>query len=161
MKLHFRLLTILSFSAIALFSSCSKDDDNDVDTQKPTITVNYDNGFPQSCAQLQRGHTYTIRGMAADNLALASYSIDIHNNFDHHTHDNQEAECTLFPVKVPVNPFIFIENYSINGEPASYEIVQEITIPNDIDTGDYHFQVSVTDRTGWQARTFVDIKIIE
>ncbi|MGA0403355.1 MAG: DUF4625 domain-containing protein, partial [Flavobacteriaceae bacterium] len=30
-----------------------------------------------------------------------------------------------------------------------------------VDTGDYHLALSVTDVTGWQARTSVDVKIIE
>lgn len=145
--------------ALPLFNACSKDDDQ-VDEVKPTITTIYSNGFPQPCAVLQRGETYSLRAMASDNVGLASYSIDLHNNFDHHTHDNHDVECVLDPLKSPVNPFIYIENGTI-GNQQSYEIIHEITIPDDIDVGDYHFQMSVTDVTGWQSRTFVDIKIVE
>ena len=59
--------------------------------------------------------------------------------------------------------YLILEYYVI--ETASwvkeYEIKHEITIPKDIDTGDYHCQISVTDITGWQSRTSVDIKITE
>ncbi len=160
MKPHLKTLSFLTMGAILLFNSCSKNNDDVVDTEKPTVSVNYDNGFPQACSLLQRRHTYTIRARASDNVGLAAYSIDIHNNFDHHTHDNQEAECELAPIKDAVNPFLFMKNYSMeNG--LSQEIQQEITIPENIDTGDYHFHLSVTDVTGWQSSAYVDVKIIE
>ncbi len=143
------------------FITCSSDDDNDKDEIKPEITVNYDGGFPQSCVQLKRGETYTFKAMVTDNVALAAYSLDIHNNFDHHTHDDQGVTCEQDPKKEAVNPMIFMENYSLEEELTSYEINIEITIPNDVDTGDYHCAYSVTDKTGWQSKTSIDIKIIE
>lgn len=94
-------------------------------------------------------------------MALAAYSLDIHNNFDHHTHDDQIGDCDLDEVKDAVNPLIFIENYSIEGGPTSYEINVSLTIPEDVDTGDYHCAYSVTDETGWQSRTSIDIKIVD
>lgn len=99
--------------------------------------------------------------MTSDNQELASYSLDIHHNFDHHTHDDQGAECELDPVKEASNPLIFMQNYAIENGVSSYEIDVEITIPEDVDTGDYHCTFSVTDRTGWQSRTSIDIKIVE
>ncbi len=144
-----------------VIASCSNDDSIDKDEEKPTISVNYNEGFPQGCTQLTRGETYNFRAKVTDNKVLASYSIDIHHNFDHHTHDDQTTECDLEDVKQAINPFIFIENYSIENELTSYEINIPVTIPNDIDTGDYHCAYSVTDETGWQARTSIDVKIIE
>ena len=152
---YFSLFFVLLFAA-----SCSSDD-TDKDEEKPTITINYDNGFPQACEQLQRGETYTFRALVTDNLGLASYSIDIHNNFDHHTHDDQEETCDLEPIKTSVNPWIVIDNYAIPEGETSYEINITMTIPDDVDTGDYHCAYSVTDETGWQSRTSVDIKIID
>jgi hypothetical protein len=54
-----------------------------------------------------------------------------------------------------------MENFEIEGGLSTYEINISITIPDDIDTGDYHCSYSVTDETGWQSRTSVDIKIID
>lgn len=142
-------------------ASCSSGDSIDKDEEKPTISVNYSEGFPQGCTILTKGETYNFRAMVTDNKALASYSINIHNNFDHHTHDDQITECDLEDIKQAINPLIFIENYSIENELTSYEINVPITIPDDIDTGDYHCAYSITDETGWQARTSIDIKIIE
>ena len=145
---------------IGLLSSCSDDDNIDKDEQKPTISINYNEGFPQACAQLERGKTYTFKAKVNDNKAMASYSLDIHHNFDHHTHDDQGVKCDLESKKNAVNPLIFMENYTIEGGLTSYEINISVTTPNDIDTGDYHCSYSVTDETGWQSRTSVDIKIV-
>lgn len=157
MKLFTKFLFVLCTVFIAV--SCRKDDE--IDTEKPTITVNYDKGFPKSCEQLKRGNTYTIRARATDNVGVASYGIDIHHNFDHHTHDNQEGTCPLDPKKAPVKPLIYMQNFPANNGGKNYEIVKEITIPQDADTGDYHCQISVVDEAGWQSRTSIDFKIIE
>lgn len=140
--------------------SCSSDDEQR-DEEKPTITLQYDNGFPQSCTELKRGQRYTIRVKVSDNKELASYGIDIHHNFDHHTHDDQGAQCTLGPIKKPVKPMIYMKNNTLETGKKSYEIVHEVQLGEDIDVGDYHCQISVTDITGWQARTSVDIKIVK
>lgn len=147
--------------AILLLASCSSDDSMGKDEQKPTISIDYNEGFPQSCTQLVKGETYIFRARVTDNRALASYSLDIHHNFDHHTHDDQGIHCDLGPIKKAVNPLIFMENYAIENGSTAYEINIPLTIPSDIDTGDYHCSYSVTDQTGWQARTSIDIKIID
>lgn len=147
--------------ALLLVGACSTEDSSDKDLEKPTISINYEDGFPQACSQLVKGQTYNFRAMVADNKALAAYSLDIHHNFDHHTHDDQGEKCELSAIKQAVNPVIFMENYSIPNSPTTYEINIRFTIPKDADTGDYHCAFSVTDETGWQSRTSVDIKIIE
>ncbi|WP_147679191.1 DUF4625 domain-containing protein [Algibacter pacificus] len=144
---------------ILLAVSCSSDT-SIKDEEKPTITIDYNGGFPQACQTLQRGETYLFKAQTTDNMALAAYSIDIHHNFDHHTHDDQEETCTLENTKNAINPLIFIENYTIENDVKSFEINISVTIPDNIDTGDYHCSYSVTDETGWQSRTSVDIKII-
>lgn len=146
---------LILFMVLAACSSSSEEPD----TQKPTITVNYNGGFPQSCQVLKKGEQYTIKVKVSDNIALASYAIDIHHNFDHHTHDDQGVGCNLEAEKTPVTPLIFMENYSIENTPKEYEINQLLNIPTTIDSGDYHCQISVIDVTGWQSRTSIDIKI--
>ncbi len=160
-KMQFTLKYYYFILSMLLIASCSSDDSIDKDEEKPTITVNYTDGFPQGCSVLTKGETYNFRAQVTDNKALASYSIDIHNNFDHHTHDDQVTECDLEEIKDAVNPFILMENYTIENGLTSYEINVSVTIPNDIDAGDYHCAYSVTDETGWQARTSIDIKITD
>ncbi|MBW8242922.1 DUF4625 domain-containing protein [Muricauda oceani] len=158
MKLKIKYSLIL-FATLFL-ASCSSSDDGSVDEEKPTISVNYTGGFPQACETLERGETYTFKAQVTDNLALAAYSLNIHHNFDHHTHDDQGAQCELEAVKQAVNPMIYIENFEIEDGTTSYEINISVTIPDDIDPGDYHCAYSVTDITGWQSRTSIDIKIL-
>lgn len=155
---------LLNLIIAGAFTSCSSDDEtlptSGKDTEKPTISVNYANGFPQACAQLKRGETYTFKALAKDNMQLASFSIDLHHNFDHHTHDNQNVQCALDPIRDSSNPFIYMKNFTISGG-KEYEAIVQITIPANADTGDYHCSYSVVDETGWQGRTSVDIKIID
>lgn len=152
---------ILGFLLFVTFISCSKEDEVK-DEQKPTITLNYAGGFPKPCAKLKRGQKFTLKVKATDNVGLASYAIDIHNNFDHHTHDDQGSKCDMEPSKNPTaNTFKFDKNFQIQNKPKEYEISQAIAIPANADTGDYHCQISVVDVTGWQGRTSVDIKIVE
>lgn len=159
MKAFYKLLSMLA--ATILLFACSNSDDTTIDEEKPTISVNYDEGFPKACEEIQKGQSYTFRAMVTDNMELAAYSLNIHHNFDHHTHDDQGAQCELSPIKTAVNPMIFMENHSIENGGTSYEINLTVTIPSDIDTGDYHCAFSVTDATGWQSRTSIDIKIVE
>lgn len=160
MKLFKYNLLVLMFTVL-LFSCSSDDDSAGKDQEKPEINIAYEQGFPKPCIALVKGQTYTFKAMVSDNDALAAYSLDIHHNFDHHTHDDQEGECDLEAVKQPENPWIFMENYDIEDKGTEYEITLELTVPTDIDTGDYHCSYSVTDQTGWQSRTAVDIKITD
>ncbi len=159
MRAFYKPLSMLA--ATILLFACSNSDDTTIDEEKPTISVNYSGGFPQACEEFQRGQSYTFRAMVTDNMELAAYSLNIHHNFDHHTHDDQGAQCDLNPIKSAINPMIFMENHSIENGGTSYEINLTVTIPSDIDTGDYHCAFSVTDATGWQSRTSIDIKIVE
>ncbi|WP_368736174.1 DUF4625 domain-containing protein [Algibacter sp. L4_22] len=74
---------------------------------------------------------------------------------------NAEATCDLDPIKGPIDPLIFVENFTIEEGLTSYEFNVSITIPDDIDSGDYHCSYSVTDTTGWQSITSIDIKIVD
>ncbi|RAV28215.1 DUF4625 domain-containing protein [Sinomicrobium soli] len=158
MKLKKRYLPVLLMLGLL---GCSDDDSIDKDEEKPTISIAYDEGFPKACEVLKRGETYTFRARVTDNMALAAYSLDIHHNFDHHTHDDQEETCELGPVKEASDPWTLMENYTIEEGGTSYEIQLELTVPEDVDTGDYHCQYSVIDATGWQSRTAIDIKVVE
>lgn len=156
--MKFILRPFLLIIPFFIFSACSEEE---IDEIKPEITIDFVGGFPQACDQLQRGQTYTFSARVSDNLELAAYSIDIHHNFDHHTHDDQEGDCELDPKKSPEFPWIYMENFRIEPGLTSYDFKVVVTIPEDIDVGDYHCGYSVTDVTGWQSRTSIDFKIVE
>lgn len=157
-KNKWKIASMLMLAVV--LASCSSSEDT-TDTEKPKITISFDAGFPKACAELQRGKTYTFIANASDNDALATYSIDVHNNFDHHTHGNQGSSCDFHADKQPVTPFLFMKNYSINEGGKQYQISQEIQIPANADVGDYHCQYTVTDKTGWSSNISIDFKIAE
>src|SRR5690606_19363291 len=95
--------TITKFLLIAFtFLGCSKDNET-VDTEYPVIDITSEDAFPVQCSTIERGETFTFRASFTDNVALGSYSLDIHHNFDQHTHSTEVDECDLEPVKKPVN----------------------------------------------------------
>lgn len=152
--------TALFFLAVsALITACSSDNDV-VDTEYPVIDISASNAFPVQCSQVNRGQKFTFRASFNDNAALGSYSLDIHHNFDHHTHSTEVSDCETDPVKKPVKPLLYINSVSIPDGLKNYEAVQEITIPEDVDPGDYHFMIRLTDKEGWQTIKGLSIKIL-
>ncbi len=147
---------------LIVFTTCSKDD---IDNQDPEIDLTISSAFPLNCDTLYFGETFTFKVLFTDDAELGSYSIDIHNNFDHHSHSTEVTECNLDDVKEPVNPYLLIEEYDIPEGLDAYETSQEITIPNgdsngNFDEGDYHFFISLVDKTGWSAQKGLSIKIL-
>jgi len=156
-------IIILSIFLLIAFNSCEKNED--IDNQKPAIDLYIQDAFPYNCDTLYFGETFYLKTLFTDNTQLGSYSIDIHNNFDHHSHSTEVTEPNLDPVKSPVNPFVFIEDYSIPNGLRKYETNLPITIPvanstGSFDEGDYHFFISLTDREGWRAEKGISIKIL-
>jgi len=146
---------ILAFVILAT-GSCSKEG---IDDERPVIDMNQ--GFPQNCDTVYRGETFLFRAVFTDNFELGAFNLDIHHNFDHHSHSTDLVECPLDPVKQAVNPMLFIRQYDIPAGLNFYEAEAEILVPEDIDTGDYHFMVRLTDKTGWQAMRGISFKIWE
>ncbi|SFC25171.1 protein of unknown function [Parapedobacter composti] len=149
---------IIIFFAMASLLSCGKDDGT-TDTEYPVIDIAYADAFPVQCSTIQRGETFVFRAKFSDNVALGSFSLDVHDNFDHHTHSTEVNECDMEPVKTPVKPFVYINSFEIPGAPRIYEASVELTVPADVDPGDYHFMIRVTDREGWQTMRGLSIKI--
>jgi len=148
---------IVSF-AILLFltGSC---ENGDKDMEKPVIDNSFAGAFPKNCDTIYTGQTFYFRARFTDNAGLGSFSIHIHNNFDHHSHSTDVEACSLDPVKIPENPFSLIEGHDIPHGLKKYEADVAITVPPDVDTGDYHFFISLTDVTGWRAEKGISIKI--
>lgn len=150
---YFSILTVLCLSA------CKKDTENEIDTEYPTIDVTAANAFPKQCGTVSRGETFTFRALLSDNTALGSLSLDIHHNFDHHTHSTEVETCSMEPIKIPIKAFLLIKSFPIPADQRSFLMEQQISIPSDIDPGDYHFMIRLTDREGWQTIKGLSIKI--
>src|SRR5690554_2662040 len=102
-------LLIVTLAAI-LFTACKKED---IDQENPVIDLSAETAFPQSCDTIWFGEDFTFSALFSDNSELGSFSIEIHENFDHHAHSTDSEACELMPEKEPVNPFHFINDYQI------------------------------------------------
>lgn len=142
----------------ALIAGCSKDKDA-TDTEYPTIDVAASAAFPKQCSEVTRGQKFTAKILVADNAELGSVSIDVHHNFDHHSHSTEVTECNTGAVKTPVKPFLLVKSIPIPAGNKSYTVSEQINVPADIDPGDYHFMIRVTDKEGWQTMKGLSIKI--
>ena len=151
-------VSCLVLTCAILFFGCSKDKDP-IDTEYPAIDITAASAFPKQCSTLKRGEKYVFRAQLNDNVQLGSVSIDIHHNFDHHTHSTEVDDCGLAPIKTPVKPFLLIQTFPIPAGERTFQTNAEITIPADVDPGDYHFMIRLTDKEGWQTIKGLSIKI--
>ncbi|MDR6785439.1 hypothetical protein ABIE26_004149 [Pedobacter africanus] len=148
----------LALTSAALLFGCSKDEAA-LDTEYPTIDISLGDAFPKQCSVLQRGEKYIFKAYLSDNVQLGAVSVDIHHNFDQHTHSTEVNDCSLDPVKKPVKPFLLIQSFPIPAGLKTYQTNAEITVPADVDPGDYHFMIRLTDKEGWQTIKGLSIKI--
>jgi len=143
---------------ISVVSACEKNGPK-IDTEYPQIQTSASGTFPIQCSTVKRGETFVFKATFTDNIQLGSYSLDIHHNFDHHTHSTEVSDCDTDPIKKPVNPFLFIKSFDIDANQMRVEASQQIQVPVDVDPGDYHFMIRLTDREGWQTIRGISIKI--
>jgi len=159
MKTKTSVLPVIMLLVIVFSGShaCKK---TETDTEYPVIDMSVTEAFPKDCDTLYIGQSFVFRGLFTDNGELGSYSLDIHNNFDHHSHSSSIVECPLDPVKVPINPLTFIREYLIPDGSTRYEAIDTIAIPSGVDSGDYHLMIRLTDREGWQTVKGISVKLI-
>ncbi|KQM69403.1 hypothetical protein ASE74_05230 [Pedobacter sp. Leaf216] len=155
MKTKQLLIALLTVATV--FSACKKDTE-EIDTEYPSIDLT-GSAFPQQCAIIKKGEKFIFKATLNDNVELGSVSVDVHHNFDHHSHSTEVNDCNLGAVKQPVNPFLLIKDFPVPSGLKTYDIAQEIIVPANIDAGDYHFLIRLTDKTGWQTLKGISIKI--
>ncbi len=158
MKMNRKDLFILLLCALCACSSSS--DDKAKDMTMPQITAQGILPEPDNCQAFLPGDTIRFHYIFTDDKELGAFNIEIHNNFDHHSHSTSAEDCLMDPKKQPVRPWVFNRDYSIPVGQRFYEAAFDIPIPNDVDTGDYHFMIRLTDKAGWQQLMAVSIKII-
>jgi hypothetical protein len=156
-------VTAIAIATGLFFTSCKKEEETD--KEKPAIDLTIPGAFPVNCDTLYFGESSDLKILFSDNFELGSYSIGIHHNFDHHSHCTEVTVCSLDPIKDPVNPFTYIEDYNIPAGLKEYEANVSISIPSGnisglYEEGDYHFFISLTDKEGWLAQKGLSIKIL-
>ncbi|MBK9291882.1 MAG: DUF4625 domain-containing protein [Bacteroidetes bacterium] len=148
---------------IWLIAGCNK---AEVDDQKPVIDFGFEGASPLPCDTLQLGDTLRLRVRMSDNVELGSFRVDIHHNFDHHSHSTEPISCELDPKKPATNPFAFIGVFDIPAGRREYEALVNIALPlqnqnGPLQGGDYHFFISLTDKTGWSSRSGFGLKLVQ
>jgi len=154
------LLVVLSI----LLNACQDDEKPMIDTEKPLIDLTILDAFPTSCDTLYFDEPFIVKALLTDNVKLGAFNIDIHNNFDHHTHSTEFEQCTLGAVKTAENPYVYIQDYTL---PVTNEFTTNVsmTIPSSdgtdlYDEGDYHFQIRLTDKEGWSTMKGLNVKLL-
>ncbi|RZL51986.1 MAG: DUF4625 domain-containing protein, partial [Pedobacter sp.] len=119
-------IAIFCLGCALLISSCKKETE-EIDTTYPIIDVSATTAFPKQCSVIKRGEKFRFSASFSDNVELGSSSIDIHHNFDQHSHSTEVSECNVEPVKSPVKPYLLIKTLNIPSGQKSYNINEEIT----------------------------------
>lgn len=149
------VFTILLFLGMA----CSKDSNKD--HQAPLIDASFEQAFPIQCSEIRRGETFQLKARFLDDKELGSFGIDIHNNFDQHSHSTESGSCLSDTIQIAVNPFVYIHNFEIPTGLTSYEAAVDIEVPAAVDVGDYHLMIRVTDKAGWESLKGLSIQIVD
>lgn len=153
---------LLSLLLLGTLCACGgSDEDSPRDMTYPTITDTGITANPVNCQVYQRGTTIPFAYVFTDDTELGAFNVEIHNNFDHHTHSTSAEECPMDANKTPVKPWVYNQDYSIPSGQRTFTARFDIAIPSDIDAGDYHFMIRLTDHAGWQQLHSVSIKITE
>ncbi|MCR5821088.1 MAG: DUF4625 domain-containing protein [Bacteroidaceae bacterium] len=152
--------SIYSLLLVCTFAACSSDEETLKDMTYPEISLEGYTYLPSDCDVYMRGDTIPVRYLLTDNVELGSYNIEIHHNFTHHTHSTSSVECPLEAIKKAENPWVYNYDSQIPAGMSSYNLSFNIPIPSNIDPGDYHFMLRLTDKAGWTQLHAVAIKVI-
>lgn len=139
-------LSISITTATLLFISCNNGDDGD--TTPPVINLIE----PAEGDTLKIGNTNGVHleMELSDNEMLSSYKVDIHNDFDGHTHSKslKADETTVFS---------FQKSWDVSGKRNTTIHHHEIVIPANATPGNYHLMVYCTDAAGNETYVARDI----
>jgi len=145
------IFKILAVSAL-IFQSCSGDDDQGIDTQKPVIVLNN----PTDHQAFLPGEEIYLNVDFSDDLELGSYKIEIHFSEDGHTHKGNEEFAEWF----------YTEMGTLEPGSVQANLQKQIPVPVQINNlpiaeGHYHFGIYLTDKAGNEQQFFSEIAIGE
>lgn len=155
------LLTVSSLATV--FVACEK---VDVDSQKPVISIIE----PSTDEVVNPGDAVHFKVMFSDNMALASYKVNIHGAFDNHSHNSSvmstraATDSIAFEKTWLETDFTALGESPIAGKKQVTVEHQHIVIPATISRtvngvteemplkeGHYHFIVYCTDESGQES----------
>lgn len=141
-----KIIGYVVLSLLLWVGSCKKDDDKPkpvVDNTRPLIS-NVSTGRADNTFGV--GQTIQLRARLSDETELGQYKVEIHDNFDGHTHGKTSSTV----------PFEFKKIVSISGK--VHELVEDIKIPENSASGPYHLIIFCIDKQGNEAE-FVLIEL--
>jgi hypothetical protein len=138
----FLIICLTAIFSVA-FASCKEDGD----TTKPVINLIE----PEDGDVLKIGGELGVHFDAefSDNEMLASYKVNIHPDFDGHTHTKDATTVD----------FEFERTWDISGKKNADVHHHEIKIPENATPGDYHLMVYCLDAAGNESHVTVDIEL--
>lgn len=150
-------MKLLKYMALSLLwlSACSSDSDVEKpDTEIPKIVLETSNpgygtddicGLPETHVfPLLSEQTLKLELAFSDDVELSQYKIDIHHNFDCHTHGR---------VKEVGVPWFVARIEKLEGK--RQRIVEELAVPANVTAGNYHLLVYCLDKVGNEAEPLV------
>jgi hypothetical protein len=146
MNTNYISLTTLCLAAILAITPVSCESG---DTTKPVINLTE----PAEGDILQIGEDVHFEMEVSDNDLLREYKVEIHSNFDGHSHEATRAGEDLVP-------FYFEQTWSdISGKKNASVHHHDIVIPANAEPGDYHLEVFCTDASGNEAYIVRNIEL--
>lgn len=143
------------------FAAC---ENKSKDTTPPVID---DASFlPADCDIYYPGDTMDVHFVCSDDTELGNFNIEIHNNFDHHTHGTSAVDCGEegeehhheegtgeeheHEHEAVEGAWVYNQDFAIARGLKSDTVDLRIPVPAEALEGDYHFMLRLTDRAGWQ-----------
>lgn len=127
--------------------------------------------LPADCDIYYLGDTIDVHFVCSDDTELGNYNIEIHSNFDHHTHGTSASDCDEDGHDGEVHEekeheheavegaWVYNQDFAIARGRTADTVDLRITVPVDVSDGDYHFMLRLTDRAGWQSIKAVAIHL--
>ena len=153
--------------SLLAFCACTN---QEKDTELPQILPIGDETAPVNCQSYPRGGAIFFAYLFMDNQELGAYNLEIHSNHDHHTHSTEAEDCGDAwqegheheeEEEGEEHHWVFNQDYSIPAGSSTFEARQTIPVPLDVEPGEYHFMIRLTDRSGWQQIKSVSIRVVE
>lgn len=158
MSIKNRLTAVFYLVLIAALFSCS----SEADITKPEIILQNFNKTPKqdiicgfaddNVISVTGGDKLKFEAIFSDNESLSQYKIDLHNNFDCHGHGSGATPgISLPPTGGDTEDWTLLIVKDISGK----EVIEnfEITVPENVTSGVYHFIIQLIDESGNDAST--------
>lgn len=141
-------LSLALVAILPLMVSCQREPQ---DNERPTVELI----APKEGAKLKIGgkHGVHFEMNLRDNVMLKSYKIEIHNNFDNHSHETKTLRHG------DEKPFFFQKEYDLSGKKEDAIHHHDIVIPENAAEGKYHLLVQVLDAAGNQTTVARNIEL--